>query len=200
VNARERSRVETRRRLIEAGIELFSERGVASAPAADIAERAGVAVGTLYLHFHDKLGLLRAILQEGAEELLRPLRKLAENPPKERFAAIKAHTDVLVRFVEEQPRFCRILFDPESIRSNVTGEITDYLITVQEQRLRDEMAAGAIQGGIDAAIASHAIVGMFIGVFSWLVKNQTDISHAVIVETISRFRQGLYGPDTTNRG
>jgi len=46
MNARERSRVETRRRLIEKGTELFAENGVAETRALDIAQAAGVAHST----------------------------------------------------------------------------------------------------------------------------------------------------------
>lgn len=42
---------ETRRRLVEATFELHSERGIADTSMKDIAERAGVSVGTVYHHF-----------------------------------------------------------------------------------------------------------------------------------------------------
>ena len=48
-NMRERSRRETRRRLIEAGKKLFASRGFARTRATDISREAGVAVGTLFI-------------------------------------------------------------------------------------------------------------------------------------------------------
>lgn len=42
---------ETRRRLVEATFALHSERGIAETSMKDIAERAGVSVGTVYHHF-----------------------------------------------------------------------------------------------------------------------------------------------------
>ena len=43
--------VETRRRIVEATFHLHSERGIAETSMKDIAERAGVSVGTVYHHF-----------------------------------------------------------------------------------------------------------------------------------------------------
>ena len=56
-----RSRRETRRRLVEAGTELFAREGLHGATSAQIARRAGVAAGTFYLHFRDKQDLFREI-------------------------------------------------------------------------------------------------------------------------------------------
>jgi len=48
---REETAGETRRRLVEATFQLHSERGIADTSMKDIAERAGVSVGTAYHHF-----------------------------------------------------------------------------------------------------------------------------------------------------
>ena len=48
-----RSRADTRRRLLEAAVALFAERGLHGVTSAQIARRAGVATGTFYLHFPD---------------------------------------------------------------------------------------------------------------------------------------------------
>lgn len=50
----------TRQRMLRAAHELFCERGYTGTRMADIAERAGVAVQTVYFVFHTKAELLRA--------------------------------------------------------------------------------------------------------------------------------------------
>ena len=42
LNARDRSRIETRRRLLETGMDLFARQGVAATRASDVAAEAGV--------------------------------------------------------------------------------------------------------------------------------------------------------------
>lgn len=51
LNTRQQNRAETRTLLLQAGLELFVEHGYETTRAVEIASRAGVAVGTLYLHF-----------------------------------------------------------------------------------------------------------------------------------------------------
>ena len=48
-----------------AALELFSERGYAATRLEDVAARAGVAKGTLYLYFANKEELFKAVLREG---------------------------------------------------------------------------------------------------------------------------------------
>lgn len=188
LNARERSRLETRRRLLETGTELFLERGVANTRASDVARAAGVAVGTLYLHFHDKRGLLRAILFEGAEQLLESLRELAEHPPQDLEQAVRTQTGLIMRFAEERPKFCRLLFDPESARSNIRNEIGEYLASMQENRLRQDMMKSGASRGLDPLVASHAYVGMFLWVLEWWIRNPEKAARETIVETLTLIR------------
>jgi AcrR family transcriptional regulator len=48
----------SRSALLEAAVEVFTERGYEAATVAEIADRAGVTTGALYAHFHGKLDLL----------------------------------------------------------------------------------------------------------------------------------------------
>ena len=188
LNARDRSRIETRRRLLETGLELFARQGVADTRASDVATAAGVAVGTLYLHFKDKQGLLRAILREGVEELMGALQRMALSPAPDPAAAVRAHTEVLVRFAESHTGLCRILFDPESVRKNVSTEITEHLAAMLELRVREGIADGIIVPGIDPVVAAHGVVGMLLQVLDWWTRNPGIATADSVIETLTRLR------------
>ncbi len=192
LNARDRSRIETRRRLLETGLELFARQGVADTRASDVATAAGVAVGTLYLHFKDKQGLLRAIMREGVEELMGALQRMALSPAPDPAAAVRAHTEVLVRFAESHTGLCRILFDPESVRKNVSTEITEHLAAMLELRVREGIADGIIVPGIDPVVAAHGVVGMLLQVLDWWTRNPGIATADSVIETLTRLR--LSGP------
>ena len=67
-----------RQAIIEAALEEFVARGFAATRLDDVAKRAGVAKGTIYLHFEDK----EALFQELVRTALVPLiRRLAAPPP-----------------------------------------------------------------------------------------------------------------------
>jgi AcrR family transcriptional regulator len=53
---------ERREAILSAGLEEFSQLGFAAARLDDVARRAGVAKGTIYLHFHDKEHLFQEIV------------------------------------------------------------------------------------------------------------------------------------------
>ncbi len=72
------SQDERRAAILDAALDVFSENGFAAARLDDVAQKAGVAKGTLYLYFPDKESLF--------EELLRGIA----SPVLERFAALSA--------------------------------------------------------------------------------------------------------------
>src|SRR5262245_18696772 len=55
--------------ILEAALDEFSARGFAAARLDDVAQRAGVAKGTIYLHFKDK----EALFQELVRTMLSPI-------------------------------------------------------------------------------------------------------------------------------
>jgi AcrR family transcriptional regulator len=67
---RERLKQVAREAILEAGEAVFAERGFAGARMEEIAERAGVAVGTLYNHFADRDALWKELCRSRREALL----------------------------------------------------------------------------------------------------------------------------------
>ena len=59
----------TRRDLLDAARELFTERGYADTPLEDVVQRAGVTRGALYHHFRDKEDLFRGVHSEVARSV-----------------------------------------------------------------------------------------------------------------------------------
>src|SRR5947209_13950675 len=64
----------TRERLLEAAQELIEEGGYGAASVAAIAERAGLAAGTLYRHFDSKQGLFVEVFRSVCEREERAMR------------------------------------------------------------------------------------------------------------------------------
>jgi AcrR family transcriptional regulator len=62
-----------------AALDLFVERGYAATRLEDVAERAGVAKGTVYLYFANKSELFKAVVREGIVSPLSEARSLIEH-------------------------------------------------------------------------------------------------------------------------
>ncbi len=73
----------TRAKLIEVGIELFSERGYASVGTEEIVEKAEVTRGALYHHFGDKRDLFRAVHEELEQRIVAEIGAALEANPRE---------------------------------------------------------------------------------------------------------------------
>jgi AcrR family transcriptional regulator len=67
-------------KLVAAARALFTEKGT-SAPLEEVAERAGVGIGTLYRHFPARQALLEAAYVDEVEAMARAANELEELPP-----------------------------------------------------------------------------------------------------------------------
>ncbi len=76
-SSREVRASERRAAIVAAGLDEFTARGFAATRLDDVAKRAGVAKGTIYLHFKDK----EALFQELVRTALVPLIARMANPP-----------------------------------------------------------------------------------------------------------------------
>src|SRR6202035_1053786 len=84
----------TQRALLDAAREVFTSRGFSDASIADVVERAGSSVGSLYHHFGGKSELFLALwqehqaaLEEAASQAVAEARKAGVTGPEELFAA-----------------------------------------------------------------------------------------------------------------
>ncbi len=87
-----------RETILRAATELFIEQGFSDTRLADIAERAGVVISTLYLYFGSKEEMVRAIARENQQGLLDQLRPVMEH--------LRAGDDI-AQFVEIVCTFAR---------------------------------------------------------------------------------------------
>src|SRR6185312_13200190 len=66
----------TRRKILDAAIDVFGEVGYAAAGWGTIIERTGMTKGALYHHFDSKEALASAIIAEGSDTLLAAFRNV----------------------------------------------------------------------------------------------------------------------------
>lgn len=186
-SAAERSRAQTRERLLEAGRALFAEGGLHRVTTHDIAAAAGVAAGTFYLHFRDKAELFRviahqtiALLRAQLEEATRAARGLREGVP--------AFSEALVSFAEENRDRVRILFSRDSEAAAVEADVLNQLAETIAANRRTRIAAGEMPAALHPEVLAQALVGMLARVVAWWVENPQRAPRAVVVETLTRIQ------------
>src|SRR5215472_14057552 len=144
----------TRRRVLD-GAELhFAKHGYEPSTMADVAERAGVGVGTLYHHFPDKRALLLALIDDWGD---RELARARTRNDAERFFgenARAAFADDLRESYEQLRReggFYLTLLDLAERDSDVRLRLL-RINQLADERLRELLALGQRRGSIRAAI------------------------------------------------
>jgi AcrR family transcriptional regulator len=69
-----------RQAILKAALTVFAAHGFEAARLDDVAARAGVAKGTLYLYFQDKAALFEALVRNAVSPLLEHMRRIAAAP------------------------------------------------------------------------------------------------------------------------
>jgi AcrR family transcriptional regulator len=107
---RDEARALFRNAVLDAAEAVFAERGFHGARIQDIAERARIAVGTVYNHFADKDEVLSALLEERTEGLLALVQAGGADVPASRGfrARLEARVARMLAYVEQHRAFFAI--------------------------------------------------------------------------------------------
>ncbi|GAA2599750.1 TetR/AcrR family transcriptional regulator [Streptomyces axinellae] len=164
-----RSRGATRDKLFQAAVTLIAEQGFSSTTVEEIAERAGVAKGTVYYNFTSKTELFEELLRHGVELLTADLRDAAGQVAGgggTRVDALDAMIRAGLRFIDHYPAFTQ-LYVAELWRTNRAWNDTlmvvrKQAVAVVEDVLRAGVAEGELSEDIDIQLTAAALVGMVL--------------------------------------
>jgi AcrR family transcriptional regulator len=108
---RDEARALFRNAILDAAEAVFAERGFHRARIQDIAERARIAVGTVYNHFADKDEVLSGLLAERTEGLLAQVRSRGADAPaasRDFRASLEVRVAGMLAYVEQHRAFFAI--------------------------------------------------------------------------------------------
>lgn len=180
----------TRQKLYEAAVTLIAEQGFSSTTVEEIADRAGVAKGTVYYNFASKTELFEGLLRHGVGLLTDSLRgAAADRPPLE---ALDAMVRAGLEFIAAYPSFAQ-LFVAETWRTNRAWHDTlrllrDEAVSVVADVLDDAVRQGELAPDLDTRLTASALFGMVLVVaLDWLAfQPERDIAdvHAALVRLL----------------
>ena len=136
--------------IVAAAFEVFAEKGFAAARLDDIAARAGVSKGAIYLYFATKEDIFQAVVEQGVAPNLHNLAALAAANPQTFPDLVRAFTQVMAQVASTTPL--------GGIIKMVIGEARNFpeLARVWHDRLIVP-ALGALTAAIAAAQARGEI-------------------------------------------
>jgi AcrR family transcriptional regulator len=165
---RRRDAAGTREALLEAGTELFAERGYEGVPVASIADRAGVNKAMINYHFGGKRKLYLAILSATFAEIVAHVEELAESsrPAPDVLRELVAAVGEMTR---EHPHFCtmmlrEVLASGRRLEPEVVDKPVRILAAVQR------IVARGVHAGdfrpVDPVLTHLSLVGSLVFFFA----------------------------------
>jgi AcrR family transcriptional regulator len=160
--ARERRRLETRARIVDAAAELFAERGFDAVSVVEIAQRAGVVEKTVFNHFPVKEGLVFEADPPMRAALLDAVRR---RPAGESVAAAAGSfvvsacallgTPEAAAGVAEMARVVRGSRTLQIREREILGELTTALADLIAEETHAE------PGALEPWLAAHSVLGLY---------------------------------------
>ena len=154
---------ERRRRVVDAAMKLASDGGYDAVQMRDVAQEAGVALGTIYRYFASKDHLLAACQVEFARDVQ---RELAERPSPHASAAdgvvavLQRATRELARDPKLTAAMVTAISSPDPAVTGCQREITGIMAAVVAEPMRD--LDPAIRDGVTRAL-SHVWFSSLLG-------------------------------------
>jgi AcrR family transcriptional regulator len=190
----------TRQKLYEAAVTLIAEQGFSATTVDEIAERAGVAKGTVYYNFASKNELFEELLRHGVGLLTASLRAADTATAAaggSRVDALDAMLRAGLEFIARYPSVTQ-LYVAELWRTNRAWQGTLMLVrsdavSAVEKVLAEAVATGELSEEIDVPLTAAALFGMVLmTALDWQAfqpQRSIDDVHAAL----SRLLQGRVG-------
>jgi len=177
-------KTDNRKKVLVAAAELFSKRGFHQARMDEIAQRAGVAKGTLYYNFSSKSKLFSATVTEGIDEIIVKIRDQldADMPFADHFRKL---IECNVALYLQHSDLARIVFN--EVTSGIDDEILDDIQTARArfidcvaEQLENGHRSGHIKD-VNLRLAAVAIVGMLDNLCNQHLRNPASVNRDEMV-------------------
>jgi AcrR family transcriptional regulator len=158
----------TRRRILDAAVELFQEKGFRATSLTDIAKAAEIRKATVYHHFPNKAMLLDEIFREVLVGMSDGLPPGATTPPCQRLGQVITN---FAHYHLEHRKFMKIIWRerhelPEDSLTRVRDRELAYRAHV-EQIIIDGQKSGCFRADLDTTLAVDSTLGMLTTVYRW---------------------------------
>lgn len=164
------------RRILDAAVRVFADRGFFHARVTEIAREAGVADGTVYLYFKSKDDLLISIFEVKMREVIQRFRHSVsdlQDAPSRLRRLVELHLGELQRSPDLAAVFqVELRQSYRFMREYAKGELMEYLDLIgeiveqgqREKAFRDDIPVGMMKrfvfGAIDEVVTTWVMSGM----------------------------------------
>ncbi len=127
---REREKAQRRQEILDAARQEFFERGFHQPTVDDVAARAEVSKGTIYLYFASKEEILAHLLLEGLDLLLADMEAAFDPQPPQPESTLRALANSYLAFSQTQPHYFRLImaFDRGRFEEQIPAELYQQVL------------------------------------------------------------------------
>jgi AcrR family transcriptional regulator len=185
------------RKLLDAGAEIFAQRGFHAARVDDIVKLARTSHGTFYLYFANKEELFRTLAQEVADEMIASADSLPPiDPGPDGRAELRAW---LARFVEVYDRYGPVIraWTEAEIGGSEFGRLGTDVLTEFSRVLTGRIRRSS-SPDVNPQIAALAVVAMIERFNYYVLSRQVKVSRDEMLDTLATVTHaGLFGGSAT---
>jgi AcrR family transcriptional regulator len=174
--------------LLQAAAEVFASSGV-DAPVREIAEKAGVGIGTLYRHFPQRADFVAAVFRREIDACADAAAALAAAYPS--FEALTRWIERYVGFVATKRGLAAALHSGDAAYESLPPHRNQRLIPALRGLLDTAAAEGQIREGVDAYDLLNAVGSLYM-----TVRDETSAqsAHRMVALLIDGLRYGASPP------
>jgi AcrR family transcriptional regulator len=191
-------------RIVQAAVEIFSEKGYASTSTSEIAQKAGVAEGTIFKHYRTKKELLLRIVSPIMSKLVKPfvlrdfIQVLDSSYPtfedflramiRNRFEFARKHLPIIKVMLQEIP------FHPE-LKQLFVDNVAQHVVGKLEQTISRYQESGSIRSDIPPTTVLRLMASVILGYlasrfialpeFEWDDEKETEYMVSFILNGLS---------------
>ncbi len=182
----------TMRKLLDAGAQVFAQRGYHAARVDDIVKVADTSHGTFYLYFSNKEDLFRALAVDVAEQMMHLAEDLPEiAPDRAGYAALRAWLDRFRELYDHYGPVIRAWTEAETGASEF-GRLGDDLLGEFTRVLADRIRT-APPDGINSGVAAIAVVAMVERFNYYVLSRQVKVDRDDMLDTLaSAIHRGVF--------
>lgn len=183
---REREREQRSHDIVDAAEKVFFEKGLDASSMDDVAEKAELSKGTLYLYFKSKEELYLAIHLRG-NRILRDMFAEAANSPFNGLEKTRAIGRAYFEYFQKYPDYFNAMIYYESREINLaeTSPVAQQCmllgketLDILAQAIRDGIKDGSIRSSIDPVKTAISLWGQSTGIIQIIALKEDIINHS----------------------
>jgi TetR/AcrR family transcriptional regulator len=188
---REREKEQRKNEILDSAEQIFFSKGFENASMDDIAEKAELSKGTLYLYFKNKEDLYLALHSRG-HSIMKTMFEKAAAEHDIGIEKVRAIGEAYYQFYKKYPKYFHVLiyfesrdidFSDENSAAMICFKEGEQILNILIEAIKTGIKDGSIRPGIDPLKTAISLWGKSTGVIQIMALKKDILKHAMSINT-----------------